>query len=105
VQHANCFGFFSRVLGRASLDGVLVGYRLAWVGSCLLTSLLWASACSVVVDPDVRGLGAPPLACEPGTFAVCACPGGITSNQRCNAGGGYDACQCSLGAAGVGEGE
>jgi hypothetical protein len=82
---------------------VVVGNRLEWARLGLLTWLLLAASCSAVIDPDVRGLGAPPLTCTPNTVAICACIGGTTASQRCNAGGSYEPCQCPLGAAGNGE--
>lgn len=82
---------------------MVVVRRLAWVRVAVLACLLPAAACSAVIDPDVRGLGAPPLACEPGSPPVpCACRGGVSGTQICNAGGGYNACECWPGAAGMG---
>jgi hypothetical protein len=97
------FGSFARELCHASLAHVVVGNFLRCARLSLSASLLFAASCSAVIDPDVRGLGAPPLACKPNTVAACACFGGTSSTQRCNEGGSYDACQCPLGAAGQGE--
>jgi hypothetical protein len=62
----------------------------------LLVSTLGLVSCSALVDPDTRKLGAQPIACQPGEVATCPCDDGHWSNQRCNAGGGFDPCVCGV---------
>lgn len=57
-------------------------------------------ACSLVIDPDVDSLGAPPRTCTPGDENVCACHGGVQGVQVCNDDHYFNACQC--GTAGFG---
>lgn len=59
-----------------------------------------ASSCSLIVDPDVESLGAPPRTCTPGEQAQCACLGGLVGVQRCNDGGSFDPCQCGVAGSG-----
>jgi hypothetical protein len=59
-----------------------------------------AAGCTALVDTDEESLGGVPMACEPGQISTCACPGGVTGTQACNAGGAYDDCLCEVGAAG-----
>jgi hypothetical protein len=53
------------------------------------------AGCSSLVDPDPRTLEPPPMVCQPGAVVSCLCDDGLaTHTQRCNAGGGYDRCNC-----------
>jgi hypothetical protein len=68
----------------------------------LLWGLVSTAGCSAVVDPDIGRLGGPPPpTCMPGTIVNCACNGGLSGKQACNAGGTYNPCNCGFAGSGA----
>jgi hypothetical protein len=83
---------------------VRAGWKQGWLAALLLMAAGFAASggCSAVVDPDVGKLGVPPApTCMPKRVVSCACVGGLTGTQICNAGGSYDPCNCGTAGSGA----